>query len=598
MNKKDAKMSTPVKKKKKKKLSAEEKAQRKAQTTYRNEIRTIMNNLGLQRIPGVDGKHFTYDERKTELDDIFFYQNIIILTEYTLGDPKEHLLAKNYFYNKVIENKPGFIDFLIDSNIYEHFSKKYNDEIKMKYTKNQLQIVVMYCSKKTIQEEHKKLVNPNISFLDYHIVKYFSSLTKIIKKSAKYEFFDFLNIPANKMGDAIRKSTHGSHQNFSGHILPEEHSSFDAGYKIISFYIDANNLLKRAYVLRQNGWRDPNGIGHYQRMLIQAKIQKMRKYLHEQKRVFINNIIATIALDKVKLYDENNQLIILNNKGEYPGQKTEVIPTTVEIEDEINILGIIDGQHRTFSYHEGDDPYENSIKNLREIQNLLITGILFPRDVTPETRLKFEANLFMEINSNQSGASSQLKQEIELMLHPLSTISVAKKVLDNLSKSGPLSDLLEIYWYEKGKLKTTTIVSYGLRPLLKIDDEKSSDSIYYLWNHKEKKSLKDKGHDNSDLLHEYITFAITTIRNLLIPLSRELGEKWCIADRKNNGILTVTTINGILNMLRKMIENNKVMDDNKAYENIFAKLNDFDFKKYKSSTYREMGIDMYNKVFS
>ena len=61
-------------------------------------------------------------------------------------------------------------------------------------------------------------------------------------------------------------------------------------------------------------------------------------------------------------------------------------------------------------------------------------------------------------------------QEIELMINPISSVSIAKKIIEKLNESGPLSNLLEKYWYEKGKLKTASIVSFGLKPLIKIDE--------------------------------------------------------------------------------------------------------------------------------
>ena len=87
--------------------------------------------------------------------------------------------------------------------------------------------------------------------------------------------------------------------------MPEEKSKFDEGYKIVSFYIDAESLLRRSNILRQNGWRDLENIGHYQRMLETSKVTSMRRYLSEKNRVFINNIIATISADKIKLYDKD-----------------------------------------------------------------------------------------------------------------------------------------------------------------------------------------------------------------------------------------------------------------------------------------------------
>ena len=195
--------------------------------------------------------------------------------------------------------------------------------------------------------------------------------------------------------------------------MPEEKSYFKDGYKIVSFYIDAESLMRRAFVLRQEGWRKKENIGYYQRMFEAKKISSMRKYLSDKKRVFINNIITTISEDNIKLYDEKNNELQIGEDGQFiNNSKTKVIPTKIEILDKCNIIGLIDGQHRTFSYHEGDDTYEDKIKEIRGIQNLLVTGIIFPKKEKREARLKFEANLFLEINSNQTNVRSQLKQEI------------------------------------------------------------------------------------------------------------------------------------------------------------------------------------------
>ena len=182
------------------------------------------------------------------------------------------------------------------------FKKFYQDKIKEKYSINQLKLIILYCSKKSISEEHKEVV-ADVVYFDCYIVQYFKSLTKVIKRSSKYEFLEFISIPFNEFGENILGSGQTSKDTFSGHILPEEKSSFNEGYKIVSFYIDAESLIKRAFVLRQEGWREQENVGYYQRMFDAKKISSMRKYLAEKNRVFINNIISTISEDQVKLFD-------------------------------------------------------------------------------------------------------------------------------------------------------------------------------------------------------------------------------------------------------------------------------------------------------
>ena len=581
---------------KRKKLSPQEVDIRRKQRTQEREIRTIMTNIGFDRVPYIDGKEFIYDGRTSEMDDIFVIENIIIITEYTIGDPSAHLAKKNLFYSKINSDKRAFIDFLLSEEKLSSFADYYKAKIEGKYSKNQLKLRVLYCSMKSVSQEYKDTVN-GVKFFDYHIVQYFKSITKVIKRSSKYEFAEFLDIKHSEFGENVFIAGTPINE-FSGHIVPEERTSYKEGYKIVSFYIDAESLIKRAYVLRQEGWREKGNIGYYQRLLVSKKISKMRKYLAEQKRVFINNIIAIISEESVRFKDEYGNALTMNDKGQFIGEDihTVVTPAKIEIKDSCNIIGIIDGQHRTYAYHEGTDTYETDISKFRKRQDLLVTSILYPSSESEEKRRKFEAELFIEINSNQTNVSSQLKQEISSIINPFSTIAIGKNVLLGLNKSGPLSNLIGEYSYEKDKIKTASIVSFGLKPLIKLDNIKSNDSLFYLWSNDNKQLLKS---EDFALLDEYIKFNIEQIRNLFIGLKANINSnKWQTYSKKNpSGLLTVTFINGVLNVLRLLIQNNKI-DTIDNYKIKFKGIDKFDFKSYKSSQYRKMGLDIYNQYFN
>lgn len=585
-------------KKRKKRMSPEEKAFKKEQREQKKEIRDIMKRIGFSRLLGIDGKEFVYDGRTSELDDLFVCENVIVLTEYTVGEP--HLLKKSVLYNKINSNIGDFIRFLVDNKIYDSFSNEFNDRIKPKYTVNQLILRILYCSKKTISQEHKDNVK-DIIYFDYHIVKYFKSLTNVIKFSAKYEFLEFLKINESDFGDNILSSTTGTTNCFSGHILPEEKSSFKEGYKIISFYIDAESLLKRAYVLRQEGWRQKENVGYYQRMLDSKKISSMRKYLSEEKRVFINNIITTISENDIKLYTDKNRQneISIGEDGKFKGSRnhTNIIPAFIEIQDKCNIIGIVDGQHRTYAYHEGDDSYEQYIAHLRKIQNLLVTGIIFPKNESKENRLKFESNLFLEINANQKKVGQLIQQEIQLQTMPFSSIAIGKSILKILNEHGSLVNLIEMYTYEKGKIKTASIVSFGLKPLIKVDKQKT-DTFFRIWKNEKKDDLAQKDCQDYALLSDYQRFCATKINEMLSAFKVSLDSTmWQTYNAKTSiGILTVTFINGVLNLIRLLIENNKLASF-ESYRSRLNSIKEFEFKKYKSSQYRRMGEDLYSKYF-
>lgn len=583
---------------KQKKLSPAELALRKEQRDQIKEIRDLMKRIGFTRLVGIDGKEFVFDERTSELDDIYVCENIIVLTEYTVGEP--HLLKKSILYNKINNNPGAFLRFLLDNKVYDSLIDDFNNRISKKYTINQLIIRILYCSKKTISQEHKDNVK-DVIYFDYHIVKYFKSLTNVIKLSARHEFLEFLDVDESDFGDNVLSSSTGTTNCFSGYILPEEKSSFNEGYKIISFYIDAESLLKRAYVLRQEGWRKKENVGYYQRMLDSKKITSMRKYLSEEKRVFINNIITTISENDIKLYtdqDRRNE-IRLGENGDFidSNKHTSITPAFIDIQNKCSIIGIIDGQHRTYAYHEGDDIYEQWISHLRKIQNLLVTGILFPKKESKENRLKFEANLFLEINSNQKKVGQLIQQEIQMQTMPFSSIAIGKCVLNLLNEHGPLVNLIEMYTYEKGKIKTASIVSFGLKPLIKVDKEKS-DSFYRIWPNVKKEDLTKPDCQDYALLEDYKKFCASKISVVLSAFKACFDPSmWQPYNAKTStGILTVTFINGILNLIRLLIQNEKLTTID-YYREHLVEVKDFGFKQYKSSQYRRMGKDLFEQFF-
>jgi len=578
------------KKTKKKKLTEKEKEQRQ----QKKEVRRLLTNIGFNRVPGISGKQFIYEGRTSEIDEIFLYENILLIVELTTtASPGEHLINKKLFYDKINASPVNFISFLLNEKAFEQFRIFYESPNRVHYSLNQIRVKILYCSRYPISQEHKNQLK-EVCFFEYPVLKYFDSISSIVKRSSRYEFFSFLNIRYDQIGENILRSETGSNVKFSGHILPEEHSSFKEGYKIISFYIDAASLLQYAYVLRRDSWKSDSAISLYQRMFQVKKIKSMRKYLNDQGRVFINNIVTVLPTDKIKLYDQSGCQLQFDARGNFPSSNsTRVQPAEIQIDNETNIIGIVDGQHRLYAYHEGNDKYENIIKDLRKIQNLLVTGILYPEEESEAKRLKFEAELFLEINANQTSASSQLKQEIELTIHPFSSTAIAKSILNMLNESGPLENMFESHFYEKHKLKTASTISFALKPLIKFT---GSDSLYQIWDNARKTELLET--DDIDLLTNYKKFCAQEIRKIFIGIKDNVKSKtWDTIHFDTNGILSVTVVNGILNCLRLLIENEKHCDDIQYYREKFQGIDSFDFKTFKSSQYRKMGQAIYNTFF-
>lgn len=583
---------TKTTKRKRKVLTEEEKLRR----SHIKDIRTTMLNIGFNRINGIDGNNVVFKDRKTEFDDIFVYENLIVLAEYTSKKiPSEHLINKKVVYDSINENHREFIDFALKEPKLSAFKDYYSQRIVGKYDIGQLRLRIIYCSIHSV-DEHKVLLNNNqtVLFYDYDVVQYFKQLSSTIKRSARYELFVFLNIEANSIGPDIIDAP-GTHT-FEGNILPVEKSSYKDGYNVVSFYIDADSLMRRAYVLRQESWRENDACGFYQRMVDVKKINSMRKYLSAEKRVFINNIIATLSVNHATLFDSSNNLIQINEKGQFEGNKRHdlVSPTKVCIADLPNIIGIIDGQHRVYAYHEGVDIYEEEIAKLRKRQHLLVTAVLFPQTENLFARRKFEAALFREINNTQTNIQARLKQQIDLMISPFSTTAIGTDIINKLNESGPLAGLFEMHSYEKGKLKYASIVSFALCPLVKYDDTEGSDSLYKIWKHPDKAKL-NKDCLDVEIKKEYVSFCAEKIRNILIALKRIVGnDLWHVYDPKTKqGQLSVTFINGVLNVIRCQIKDSNPL---LTFDEYYEKLKDINLeqlRQYKSSQYNKMGHFIY-----
>jgi DGQHR domain-containing protein len=184
----------------------------------------------------------------------------------------------------------------------------------------------------------------------------------------------------------------------------------------------------------------------------------MREYLNNEKRVFVNNVIVTFPED-VKLLDSKGAQITASDAT----RRTEIEPVTITLPKRLGSIGIIDGQHRIFAYHEGGDKYEQFISQLRERQHLLVTGIIHPPSVATDIKQQFEARLFLEINDKQKKVQGDLKQAIEMIVRPRTSIAIAKAVISKLATQTPLIGIIPRHAFDTGKLKTTSIVSYGLK---------------------------------------------------------------------------------------------------------------------------------------
>lgn len=570
------------KKKPKKVISPQEIQQRKQKLS----VRALFSKLGFSRVK-TDGKEFKFKGRTGEFDDAFVYQNILVMAEYTVGTSvAEHIAKKSLLYNKINSAEAEWIEFA--EATYPDL-EKYTSALDFDY--EDYRVFICYFSTTSVSDEYEDALD-KIRFLNGTKLRYFRSLVHAIQISARHEFFSYLGLEHSEIGDNV-KSTNVSSKTFSAQLLPSKFSSFPPGFKVVSFYADPETLLLMAYVLRRDSWRDPEGM--YQRVIQRGRMNQMRKYLTTEQRVFVNNLIVTLPSDVV-LNDPSSSGKNLDHKSLMSVRNVNLV-----IPSRYNSVGIVDGQHRIFCYHEGADKYEALIKPLRGRQNLLATGIVYPDSYNEIEKRRFEAKLFLEINDKQKRTGSDLKHSIEVILNPYSTISIAKSVINKLNASGPLKGMLQTNYFDPPNLiRTTSIVSYGLRPLLKLDGD---ESLFSAWGNSQKKKLKELQRARQDddtvdpILGQYITYAAREINDLLIGAKRSDDfSRWVLTDKAADRHLTPTIINGFTVCLRLLIQNSQ-RGDAAYYQKKFAGLSAFSFKKYKSSGWGLLGRDLYKKFF-
>lgn len=566
--------------KKGKRPKIKKKAQTPTQKKLRKDVRNIFDNTGFSLVPQED-IDVNINGQKSDLDNIFIFDNLVVVAEDTTAvtNKNDHLRKKAEFFRHCEDNKSDFILFL-KTNIPAYKNSKANS-----FSDNDIHLVFLYVSLEGVdiaQQQHYNL----LKFMDAKTLSYFLSLSKTIKGSARFELFKFLGINFDDVG--TQKSAQLK-KDYVGLILPETPSGFPVGYKLVSFLIDPETLLKQAYVLRKDGWKSGDFV--YQRILIESKIQNMRKYLTEEGRVFVNNIIVTLPND-VKLMDAQTKKSI-----DGPINANAVRdPVIIQIPEKADNIGVIDGQHRLFSYHEGDDVYEKTINELRTKQHLLATGIIFPSNMSEQERACFEARLFLEINDKQTKTKAALRQIIGTIINPFDETSIAKMVVNGLADRAPMNDVLEQHFFDKGKLKTTSIVSYGMKHLTKLSDK---DSLFEMWTDKKKNNLL-KGNDRV-LLHKYVKFCVDETSIFLSAFKKNIPKNMWTTNQKISRALTATTITGLIHCMKILIENNKC-GDFKYYDRKFKKLSaKIDFAparfNYKSSHWKDLGDEIYDVCF-
>lgn len=568
-------------KKKAKKLTEEQKkelAKKKRDSSFRSKIRRTMVDSGFTYFPTAN-KEFKIGNRVVELDYLFIYENIILICEDTCAKKKDkdHIRKKSEAAKEIKENIGTLLNWLL-----EKFPEK--KEMLNKYRKERLFLYYIYISqaKLDMTEDEKKLYS-NIVFWEPETLSYFNRMSQCIHYSARYEIFRFLRISNDQLG--FSGSAESKTTIKAPIIYPEDTTGINNGIRVVSFMMSAEKLLRTAYVLRKDSWEESMYL--YQRLIEKDKIKKIRQFLANKGEAFYNNIIVALP-ENVMFEEDAGNIISIDQIGDYQHCKL-IIP------DQMNSICVIDGQHRIFSHYEApeNEKYETKIAPLRKQLHMLVTGLIFPKEMKPAERKQIQSEIFLEINDNTKKVAPNVLLHIEMIKNPFSDLGLAKRVIEKLNKERTFLNRFELSSLDENKIKVASIIKFALRYLVTTTPADGKSSLYEFWSGN-KTAFMEK---DEDALQDYIIFCAKTIDMYFSTIKDTFKTEW---NNEESKILSVISLNGFIIAFNRQLPKYGIR--NYEFYNECLKKLDIDFSKdafpYTSSQYRKFSAQILLQAFN
>lgn len=567
------------KKTRKSKVPTPEQLEKRAKSAFKKKIVNTFQSSGFTYFPTNDNEmHIGF--RSVEVDALFIYENIWLICEDTTTKPKnirDHIRTKNEAFGEVKRNMASFIGELV-----RLFPDK-ETQLK-KYDSQRIKAFGLYITKEEIElSDDDYQLFPELIFVQPKTLNYFQWISQCIRHSARNEVFRFLGIKNTDIGPI--SSTTNSAEIVAPIIYPKSFTGLKNNVRIVSFMMSAEDLLNTCYVMRKDNWSD--SIWLYQRLIDKAKIKGIRSFLETKGEAFYNNIIVGLP-DSVRFRDGSGDYKTIDQIGDLEGDCRLVFPK------EMNSICVIDGQHRIFAHYESgvDSQQERTISTLRKELHLLVTGLVFPKEMSEEERVRIQSEIFVDINSNAKLVPQNVLLQIKRIQNPIADESIAQFVIEKLNKQGVFQNLLQISTLDEGKIKTASIVRFALRYLVTVNptDEKPSLYTYWTGNKDDLVAMKNSA------IEEYVKYCDQTLRNYFGAIKKNLRAQW---DDPTSKLLSVISINGFIIALTRQLSVNGVQDF-EYYDRVFNGW-DFDFSKegfaYTSSQYRKFSTQILQEAF-
>ena len=562
----------------KKRVPTAEQLEKRAKRAFKNKIVKTFTDAGFQYIPTNDQEMYI-GFRKVEVDALFIYENIWLICEDTVKTTniRDHIRTKNEAFGQIKGNLNLFVDELV-----KMFPDK--EEMLRQYDSRRIKPFALYISKEEVvlSDDDYKLFS-ELTFVQPKTLNYFQWIAQCIKRSARNEIFRFLGIRNADIGPV--SSSRERAEITAPIIYPKSFTGLKNNVRIVSFMMSAEDLLNTCYVLRKDNWSD--SIWLYQRLIEKSKIKGIRAFLETKGEAFYNNIIVGLP-DRVRFCDEEGNYKTIDEIGDLEGNCTLTFPK------EMNSICVIDGQHRIFAHYESgaDSKQERTIAELRKQLHLLVTGLVFPAEMSAEERARIQSEIFVDINSNAKLVPQNVLLQIKRIQNPIADESIAQFVIEKLNKQGAFQNLLQISTLDGGKIKTASIVRFALRYLVTVNPTEGRQSLFTYWDGDKDALLAMK----NDAIEEYVKYCDATLRNYFGAIKKNLRAQW---DDESSKLLSVIAINGFIIALTRQLSINGVQDFD-FYDGVFNGWN-FDFSKerfpYTSSQYRKFSTRILQEAF-
>nr|WP_179275139.1 DGQHR domain-containing protein [Rhodococcus sp. 06-1059B-a] len=545
------------------------------QRRFAKSVTGLFENLGFTLLP-TEGLENKFGSKTGELDSVFIYENILLIVEDTTQrSPLNHAKNKCLLAKEIFASKTEFVKWL--RNQFPDYSHILNA-----YSTSRFKLFFLYISQNDmdLDDDGLKLLEP-MTIVTPAAFSYFEKLAKIIRRSARTDFWRFLKLESNDIGTA--KSGNDVKTIETTIISPEDNTDFIDGVRLVSFMISAETLLRNSYVLRKDNWG--YSINLYQRMLDASRISKIRHFVANEGSGFLNNII--IGLPEDVIFQRRDKAAIEIGEIQDYGAYRMVIP------DEFNSLCIIDGQHRVFAHYEGTDELEARVAAVRSKVHLLATGLIFPASMDELERMQLQSSIFVDINSNTKPVPPDVLLAIQSLREPFAAESVARRILDNLNTRPTFRGLFQLTQMDKAPIKIASIVRYALRRLV---DIKSEVGLFVHWVKNEPSRTQLRDEKDLSLLEEYVKHCAATLDIYFGALKTHHKGEWTDSESK---IISTTAINGMIIALTKSLPALGVLNF-AQYDSLASDWRiDFSKKnfKYASSQYAMFSQDVLRDMF-